>query len=99
MIITDIAGEALDTREETNRPGPYCDQLSVLLHNTEWEDESRGDFTIYGSGRRFGRRVLWCDTQGFMSTSTYATADIASVDLNNWADQYDDWADQSDETN
>ena len=89
MIVKDYAGEEIDTREETARPGPFGDGLAVLLHFFEDVDESRGDFTVYGTGRRFGRRVLWCDTQGFMSTSTYANEDEASQVLNDWADEYD----------
>jgi hypothetical protein len=90
MKIKDYAGEEIDTREESARPGPYCDGMSVLLHELDSEDEARGDFCVYGTGRRFGRRVLWCDTQGFMVTQTYATADEASEALNAWADQCDD---------
>ncbi len=90
MIIYDIAGETLNTREEAARPGPYCDEMSVVLHQSDCEDESRGDFTIYGTGRRFGRRILWCDTQGFMCVDTYDTEDLASATLNDWADENDE---------
>ncbi len=95
MLVRDFGGDVVDTREESSRPGPFCDGLAVLLHFSEFEDEARGDFCVYGTGRRFGRRVLWCDTQGFMATATYASADQASAELNDWADTFesdDYWA-------
>lgn len=89
MIVTDYAGDPVDTREECALPGPFLNGLAVLLHFSDTEDESRGDFTMYGTGRRFGRRVLWCNTQGFMVTETFDTADAASAALNTWADYYE----------
>lgn len=88
-MLIQVYGETVDTRAESSCPGPYCDGLSVLLHVLDTEDEAYGDFCVYGTGRRFGRRVLWCDTQGFMSTTTFADEAEASACLRAWADEHD----------
>jgi hypothetical protein len=89
MLISDFGGDTIDTREEANRPGPFCDGLAVLLHFSDSEDEAYGDFCVYGTGRRFGRRVLWCDTQGFMATERFSDEAEASLALRSWAQTYD----------
>jgi hypothetical protein len=80
MVLTD----GTDTREEVKRPGPYCDEIAVVLDRIGldgFSDETQGGEFGGALGVRMGRRVLWIDSQGFMSSERFATADEASDTL------------------
>lgn len=90
-----ILRDGTDTREEVQRPGPYCDGMAVVLSSLDWCDATAGNFPDTGMAERFGRRVLWTDTQGFRESSTFATwADARDAIAAHYPDDWADWADE-----
>lgn len=84
MILTDEQGSR-DTREEVTRPGPYCDGMAMVLDRLYMD----GDFGIRyestpdgGGAVQYGRRVLYWDSNGFISSQRYASLDQADAALN-----------------
>ena len=67
---------------------PMTAYVYELLMNGDTGDEECGD-SDFGWAVRYGRRVLWGTSTGFISLSTYPTATAAASDLDA-AMPYDD---------
>jgi hypothetical protein len=54
------------------------------------EDDFAGDFTIMGCASRFGKRILWASTQGFISLERFNTVAAAEAVMEELHTSWDD---------
>jgi hypothetical protein len=92
-----ILRDGTDTREATSTPGRFVDGLAVVLDRLYMDGDAGDDMlgieAMGESGVRYGRRVLWTSSTGFVSSDRYANADEAQEALEEafpGADESDD---------
>jgi hypothetical protein len=81
----DIVADSTPGRFEGE--SPMTAYLWDCVMNGDYGDEDAGD-TDYGWANRYGRRILWGTSTGFISLSTYANEAEAIAVFEDWAEPW-----------
>jgi predicted transcriptional regulator len=102
MIINNFTITMLDGREislaetVTTRHGKYQTKLAAYLDMSAnvFPDEETGDVEYeYGHVRRFGKRLLFTDSLGFVNIDTFASEAEAIETFESIAEDYEHYSD------